>query len=185
MIRAENISSSRDATLERFLSVGQLKLARYRWAWRKRAVVESANDYAAFFSLVDVVNGTSASYVSQVEGQVDVDAWLRVFALQHISNWDAYGFGRGKNSYLYLPRDGRWKIIPWDIDFVLGSGGDGPTADVFGSVDPVISKLWNTPAFLRMYWRAFQDAVNGPDLLAEKIGPLLDARRAGGQRFRC
>ncbi|MCC7375888.1 MAG: lamin tail domain-containing protein [Verrucomicrobiales bacterium] len=169
---------SRDATLERFLSVGQLKLARYRWAWRKRAVVESANDYAGFFSLVDVVNGTGANYVSQVEGQVDVDAWMRAFALQHVvGNWDAYGYNRGKNSYLYLPRDSRWKIIPWDIDFVLGSGGDGPTADVFGSVDPVISKLWNTPAFLRMYWRAFQDAVNGP-LLAEKIGPLLEGRYA-------
>lgn len=169
---------SRDATLERFLSGGQLKLARYRWAWRKRAVVESANDYAAFFSMVDALNGTGAGFVTQVESQVDVDAWMRVFALQHIvGNWDAYGYNRGKNSYLYQPVGGRWQIIPWDIDFVLGSDSDGPTTDVFGSVDPVISKLWNTPAFLRVYWRAYQDAVNGP-LLAERIGPLLDARRA-------
>ncbi|MBL9139337.1 MAG: lamin tail domain-containing protein, partial [Verrucomicrobiales bacterium] len=173
-----NFVFSRDATLERFLSAGQLKLARYRWAWRKRAVVESANDYAAFFSMVEALNGTSAGFVAQVENQVDVDAWMRVFALQHIvGNWDAYGYNRGKNSYLYLPTGGRWRMIPWDIDFVLGSSSDGPTTDVFSSVDPIISKLWNTPAFVRVYWRAFQDAVNGP-LQAERIGPLLDGRRA-------
>jgi hypothetical protein len=174
-----NFVFARDATLQRFTTAGgDLKLARYRWAWRRRAVVESANDYGAFFRLVQAVNAGDAALATQVESQVDVENWMRLFALQHIvGNWDAYGHGRGKNSYLYLPRNGRWQVIPWDIDFVLGSGSDGPTTDVFGSVDPMISRLWETPVFRRMYWRAFQDAVAGP-LREEAIGPVLDGRYA-------
>ncbi|MCC6231712.1 MAG: lamin tail domain-containing protein, partial [Verrucomicrobiales bacterium] len=173
-----NFIAQRDATLQRFTSGGQLKLARYRWAWRKRAVADSANDYREFLAMVSALNGTGSTYVAQVESLVDVDAWMRVFALQHIvGNWDAYGYNRGKNGYLYLPVGGRWKMMPWDIDFVLGSNSDPSNADVFGSNDPTVVKLWNTPAFRRVYWRAFQDAINGP-LRDENIGPLLDARYA-------
>ncbi|MBL9129230.1 MAG: CotH kinase family protein, partial [Verrucomicrobiales bacterium] len=170
---------ARDATLERFTTLGGgLKQARYRWAWRKRAVARSANDYRAFLQLVDTVANASANTAPRIEGFVDIENWMRTFALQHIvGNWDAYGHSRGKNSYLYLPTGGRWKIIPWDIDFVLGSSSDGPTADVFGSVDPVVSRLWNVPPFRRAYWRAFQDAVDGP-LAPENIDRLLDARYA-------
>lgn len=170
---------NRDATLERFTTAGgDLKLARYRWAWRKRAVQESANDYTEFKRLVSAINGPANTYAPLFDNLTDVDEWMHAFALQHVvGNWDAYGYGRGKNSYLYLPSGGRWQIIPWDIDFVLGSGGDGPTSDVFGSVDPRISVLWDTPVFRRMYWRAFQDAIDGP-LRAEAIGPVLDGRYA-------
>jgi hypothetical protein len=168
---------SRDATLQPFTTTGgALKLARYRWSWRKRAVVKSANDYDSFFQLVQTVNGSGPSYPDQVANIMDVDTWMRVFALQHIvGNWDAYGHGRGKNAYVYLPTGGRWTMIPWDIDFVLGSGSDGPTADVFSANDPVVGDLWSTPAIARMYWRAFQDAVNGP-LREGAIGPVLDGR---------
>ncbi len=168
---------SRDATLERFATLGgSLKLARYRWAWRKRAVTRSANDYEDFFQLVQAVNGSGSTFVPRVSSLADIDGWMRDFALQHIvGNWDAYGSGRGKNSYLYLPTGGRWQIIPWDIDFVLGSGSEGPTADIFGANDPIVGKLWGTPEFRRMYWRAFQDAVNGP-LRESEFLPLIEAR---------
>jgi regulation of enolase protein 1 (concanavalin A-like superfamily) len=170
---------SRDATLERFTTLGgQLKQARYRWAWRKRAVANSANDYSSLLQLVDTVANPSPSSAPRIEAFVDIENWMRTFALQHIvGNWDAYGHSRGKNSYLYLPTGGRWKVIPWDIDFVLGLSSDGPTADVFSSVDPVVTRLWNVPAFRRAYWRAFLDAVNGP-LAPEAIEPVLDGRHA-------
>jgi len=170
---------TRDATLQRFTTLGgALKQARYRWAWRKRAVQRSANDYAAFLQLVETVANATTATTARIDGFVDIENWMRTFALQHIvGNWDAYGHGRGKNSYLYLPTGGRWKIIPWDIDFVLGSSSDGPTTDVFGSVDPVVTRLWNVPAFRRTYWRAYLDAVQGP-LAPENIDTLLNARYA-------
>jgi len=170
---------SRDATLQRFTTLdGALKQARYRWAWRKRAVQRSANDYSALLQLVETLANASTSTAPRIQALVDIENWMRTFALQHIvGNWDAYGHGRGKNSYAYLPTGGRWKILPWDIDFVLGLSSDGPTTDVFGSVDPVVSQLWTVPVFRRAYWRAFQDAVNGP-LAPENIDALLDARYA-------
>jgi hypothetical protein len=168
-----------DATLQRFTTAGGgLKLARYRWDWRRRAVQDSANNYTNLFALVTAVNLSGTSYVPQVENQVDVENWMRVFALQHIvGNWDAYGYSRGKNSYLYKPTQGKWWIVPWDIDFVLSHNSDGPSTDVFGANDPVVTKMWGTPALVRPYWRAFRDAVDGP-LRSEQIAPVLEARYA-------
>ena len=86
-----------DATLQRFLSGGQYKLARYRWAWRKRAIDGSANNYTNLFDLVTAVNTTGTNYVPQVENLVNVPNWMATFALQRIvGNWDSYGFNRGK-----------------------------------------------------------------------------------------
>jgi len=170
---------SRDATLQSFTTLGgEYKLARYRWAWRKRAVVDSANNYQNFFDLVTAANRSGSALVTQMENLVDVENWMGIFALQHIvGNWDAYGYNRGKNAYIYKPVNGRFGMVPWDIDFVLGSGSDGPSTDIFGVNDPVISKLYNTPAFRRVYLRAFLTAVDGP-LQANRFDPMVDARYA-------
>lgn len=172
-----------DATLQKFTTTGgAIKLARYRWDWRKRAVQDSANNYTNLFNLVNAVNDTSSSYTAQVENLVDVNEWMRTFALQHIvGNWDAYGHGRGKNSYLYKPNDGRWVVIPWDIDFVLGLQSDATNADIFGTNDPTIARMYSHPPFQRAFWRAMQDACDGP-LKVASIGPLLDARHQSLQR---
>src|SRR5207249_2879928 len=75
-----------DATLEDFTTTGGAKkLARYRWNWRKRAVNDSANDYANLFSLVDAVNSPQPDpYFSRTDALVDVEEWARVFAVEHI-----------------------------------------------------------------------------------------------------
>jgi hypothetical protein len=169
--------SSVDATLQRFTTTGGvLKLARYRWDWRKRAVQDSANNYTNLFELVDAVNAPDAEYTRRVENLVDVEQWMRVFAVEHIvGNWDAYGYNRGKNMYAYKPTEGRWSMMAWDIDFVLGLGSDGPTTDLFGCNDPTITRMYNHPAFRRAYWRAVEDAVNGP-LVAANVAALVDAK---------
>lgn len=175
----DSFTFSRDATLEKFTTTGgAYKLARYRWAWRKRAVADSANNYTNLFNLVTAVNLTGSALVPQVENQVDVENWMRVFALQHIvGNWDAYGYNRGKNCYIYKPVNGRFGMIPWDIDMVLGSGSDGPTTDIFGANDPIVTRLWNTPAFRRVYLRAYWDAVAGP-LQNARFDPIVDGRHS-------
>lgn len=170
-----------DATLQNFTTTGGAKkLARYRWCWRKRAVKDSANAYYNLFDLVDAVNNpNAAAYTQQTEALVDVEQWMRVFCIQHVvGNWDAYSYARGKNMYAYKPREGKWQMWSWDIDFVLGSGSDGPQTDMFGGVnDPTISRMLNHPPFRRAYYRAMEDAVNGP-LLSTKVNPVLDARYA-------
>lgn len=169
--------SPRDATLQKFTTTGgQIKLARYRWDWRKRAVQDSSNNYTNLFNLVEAANLTTTNYTTQLLNQADIEQWMRCFMVQHIvGNWDAYGYNRGKNCYAYKPIHGRWHMIPWDIDFVLGSGGDGPSTDIFGTNDPTIWQMYNEPTFQRACWRAIRDACDGP-LKEENFGPLLDAK---------
>ncbi len=169
--------SNVDATLQKFTTTGgALKLARYRWDWRLRSPKDSASNYTNLFALVEAANREDAAYTEQVENQVDIEEWMRVFAVEHaVGNWDAYGYNRGKNMYAYKPGDGRWIMMPWDIDFVLGSSSDGTSTDVFGVNDPVISRMYNHPPFQRAYWRAFRDIVSGP-FVADNMGPILDQR---------
>ena len=168
---------NQDATLQKFTTSGGVhKLARYRWDWRKRAIQDSSNNFTNLFNLVDAVNSEGASYTQRVENLVEVEEWMRTFALQHIvGNWDAYGYARGKNSYVFKPEGGRWVVMPWDIDFVLGLSSDGVTTDLFGTNDPMLARMYNHPPFRRAFWRAIQLACDGP-LLESRMGPLLNAR---------
>lgn len=170
---------NRDATLERFTTTGDvLKPARYRWSWRKRAIEGSANDFSNLFNLVNAVNAPEPGYVAAVESLVDVNEWMRVFALQRIvGNWDSYGFGRGKNAYLYKRDTGPNRLFAWDIDFVLGSGSNGPTDGLWGGQDPAVNRMFDTPAFRRLLWAAYREAVDGP-MRARNVGPQLAARYA-------
>lgn len=170
---------SRDATLQPFTTVGgAYKLPRYRWSWRKRAVVHSANDYTSLFDLVTAINQAGQEQITRLQNLVDMENWMGIFALQHIvGNWDAYGYDRGKNAYIYKPVNGRFGMVPWDIDFVLGSGSDSATTDIFGANDPTITRLWDVAPFRRMYLQAFLRAVDGP-LQNSRFDPLVDGRYA-------
>ncbi|MBI3416210.1 MAG: lamin tail domain-containing protein [Verrucomicrobia bacterium] len=169
-----------DATLQKFTTTGGTKkLARYRWNWRKRAVNDSANAYTNLFQLVDAVNSSGGAFVTQTEALMNVEEWMRVFCVEHlVGNWDSYGYSRGKNMYAYKPENGPWQLLAWDIDFVLGSSSNAADSDMFGGVnDPMVTKLLNNPRFRRAYFRAMEDAVNGP-LVSTTVGPLLDAKYA-------
>jgi hypothetical protein len=168
-----------DATLGSFITSGGVKkTARYRWNWRPRAINETANNFTNLFALVDAVNGPTSyePYTTQVGNLVDMERWMRALAYERIAgNWDSYGYGRGKNMYAYKPRNSGWVLMPWDIDFVFNYGADGPTAGLFGGNEPLVNRMKDHPPFQRVFWRALEDAVNGPMVLAN-ITPILTAK---------
>jgi hypothetical protein len=151
-------------------------LGAYRFMWRKRAVSpgESASDYRSFFQLLDAVSPTGI-YTELATNPIpdpealnavaDIEQWMRIFAVQHaVGNWDSYGYERGKNAFTYKPANGRFQMWTWDIDFTLGLGGHAATTSLFAlgnDGDRRVQGMWNTPVFLRMYWRAFDDMING------------------------
>ncbi|MCI0540109.1 MAG: lamin tail domain-containing protein, partial [Verrucomicrobiales bacterium] len=174
--------SNVDASLQLFTTTGgEKKLARYRWAWRKRALQDSANDYAQLFTLVDAVNTPDPdAYTTIVESLVDVDEWARAIALRHVvGDWDAYGYDRGKNMYAYKPPNGKWQLLHWDIAFAFGLG-HGTSHDVFDTIEPVIRRMFSHPPFRRLYFQALQEALDGP-MKNENIDPIIDARSVGLQ----
>ena len=151
--------------LDQFLDPdGNKKTARYRWNWRPRAVKKSANNYTDMFTLVDAVNlPDPKSFLAAVSVVVDVDHWMRTFAMNDLASyWDAFGNPNSKNTYLYKPDQSGWKLFSWDFDVGLGVFNDEPQAPLFpDNVDPAIKRMYGTPELLRPYWGALDEAVNG------------------------
>ncbi len=165
------------ATMTDYRTTGGVKKkARYRWNFPRHGVGGSANNYTNWFALVDALNAQT-NYTSGVEALVDVEQWMRVFAYEHlVNNWEAFGFSHGVNMFAYKGRQGRWTLIPNDVDIsFLGS-----PSDLFSVDDPVLQRMVDHPPFRRAYWRALQDAADGP-LQSVQVNALCDPRYAALQ----
>ena len=167
---------------------GQKSAARYRWNFRPRAA-EAPNDFTNLFALADAVATDVPGpepYTSSALALMNVPQWMRVFALQHMAgNWDSYGYRRGKNMYTYKPQDSRWELLLWDVQLVFGKSSDSASQYLFdlGNPDatdqyePMIARMYGHPPFVREFWAALGDLVNGP-MLPENYSPIMDARFA-------
>jgi hypothetical protein len=172
-------------TLEIFNTTGGVKkTARYRWNWRPRSVDGTANNYTDLFNLVDAVNAPDSGYIPAVRNVVDVDHWMRTFAMNDLASfWDAFGNPNSKNTYLYKPENSGWKLMCWDFDVGLGVANDPVDAPLFAVNDPTIARIYQTPALVRPYWAALEEALDsffqvGP---GTEINALLDAKFAAFQ----
>ena len=161
---------------------GVKKREKYRWNWMFRST-DRRNDYTNIFALVDAVNSASPQpYTAAVSGLVDVEEWMRIFATEHIIvNFDAYGHDIGKNMYAYLPPNGKWQLYMFDLDWAMLAGNPrsstyaASSATLFNAEDPTITRMYAFPPFARAYWRAVQDAVNGP-MQATNCNPVMDVK---------
>jgi hypothetical protein len=167
------------ATLERFTSPpgGPYKLARYRWIFQQRPPGTTANNFTNLFDLATAANATGTSFVPNLLNLADIEQWMRCEVFDRaMGNWDAWGFNVGQNMFLYKQPGQKWSMIPWDIDFTFGRG-NGPGDALWGTGnEPVLQRMYDTPAFTRMLWRAYLDIVNGP-YLPQHYSPQIDARR--------
>ncbi len=176
---AASAFTANGASLDRVTTTGGVKkLAHYRWTWAKRALTGSASDYTNLFALVDTVNTTLSgpAYAQRLEPVVDVDNWLRTYAVEHIvGNNDSYAYGGGQNMFAYRPAGDTWKLLIWDIDFAFASLA--PDSDLFNVGGRNIGPDLTYPGYRRRYWQILQEAANGP-LLAANANPVLDAKYA-------
>lgn len=169
-------SGAVSATMEPFKNKsGNLDLARYRWNWQLRAL-DSANNYTNFFKLVESINA-SGDFVPGLMALADMDEWMHLFAYHRVmGNWDSWTFNVGQNMYLYRQPGDKWRLLPWDIDFVLGLG-NGTTDALSDGQDPVMNvRAYANPTFRRMMMRAYQEAIAGP-MQPSRYGPQIDSRR--------
>jgi hypothetical protein len=139
----------------------------YRWGFEKRSHRENDNWNHLFdFAVAMNTSSSSSRYEQAIESVIHPEHFAKVLALRHaVGDWDSYGYNRGKNNYFYyaLP-EGKWYLLPWDIDFTLGSG-NGPTTNLF-SVNsgqfPEVNQFVRYPKYRQMYEQALADLVNGP-----------------------
>jgi hypothetical protein len=138
----------------------------YRWHFEKRSHPEN-DTWQHLYELAVALNTQSASttYERGIEAKLDPQHFTMMLALRHaVGDWDSYGYTRGKNNVFYyaLP-EGKWYLLPWDIDFTLGSGR-GSSSSLFEVTNefPEIVQFLNYPKYRQMYYDAFQELVDGP-----------------------
>ena len=183
MSDSAGLTADPEPELQLFTTTGGLKKReKYRWNFMFRSTGLRDN-YTNIFALVDAVNSAAPQpYTASVMGLVDVEEWMRIFATEHIIvNFDAYGHEIGKNMYAYLPENGKWQLYMFDLDWAMlaaplhNSTYAASSAPLFNAEDPTITRMFGHPPFARAYWRAVQDAVNGP-MQAAYCNPVLDAK---------
>ncbi len=156
---------------------GSKKPAYYRFNWKPRSIDRTANDYSQVFALIDAANTPDPGYETTLGSVVDMDNWMRTFAMNDLASfWDSFGNPNSKNAYVYKPQRSGWKIMSWDFDVGLGVFNDPPNAPLFASnVDPVIVRMYDTPSFVRHYWRAMDEAL-GSFFTPAGVTPFLADR---------
>jgi hypothetical protein len=160
---------------------GVKKVPRYRYCFEIRRTPDSDSDFTNVFSLVDAASSYGTpNYVANLENMANMENWMRVFAADHAAGcWDSFGSQNGQNLYGYIGALGtKYTLMMWDLETVFGqNGGWAPGQDLLtvNGEDPNMQNIYNTPAFLRMYWRALQILVNGP-LNVANSEPLLMAK---------
>ena len=161
---------------------GVKKMARYRYNFLIRRTPVSANDFTNVYSLVDAANSYGTpNYVANLENIADMENWMRVFAANHAAgNWDSFGAQNGQNLYGYVGTLGtKYSLMMFDFNIVIGdqnfSWGPGQNLLAYNGGDQGMAAIYSNPTFLRMYWRALGELVNGP-LAASNSTPLLTAK---------
>ena len=160
---------------------GVKKVARYRYNFLSRRTPDSESNFTNVFNLIDAASSSgTANYVANMENMADMENWMRVFAANHAAgNWDAIGGSTGQNVYGYVGTQGtKYSLLMWDFNLIIGNSQawlPGQNLFTLNGEDPNMSVIYNTPVFLRMYWRALQELVNGP-LDPANSGPLLAAK---------
>jgi len=137
-------------------------------------------DYSRLREFIVWVNRSSdADFEKGLPERFDLNAFLRYLVVTNFtSQWDGYP-NRGKNFWLYLnPADGRWSMIPWDIDATFQStpwclDNMGPSAGLFfmewpakycpNALEtrsrPLLERVMKVPAWKRMYIGEYQKAL--------------------------
>jgi hypothetical protein len=149
---------------------------------------EEYNDWSDLINLTNVLdNAPDETYSAQVEAVVDLDQWIKWFAVHNLigNNETNLGNGRGDDYRLYMGiKDPRAKLIVHDMDTVLGLGSSPNDAQdsIFRAADPVhlpiIERFLKHPDFVWRYYAELKElceTVFSP----EQFDPVVD-RVLGG-----
>ncbi|MHA3774016.1 lamin tail domain-containing protein [Verrucomicrobiota bacterium sgz303538] len=132
----------------------------HRWHWLIQNN-EEVDDYSGLMTWLSAFGRSSvadAQYFSDTAAMMDVDEWLRSFAVEMLFGiGDNYGGGDVyHNAIVYQrPTDGRWMFFPHDMDFTFAND----VASAFNA-NSDLRKLIGTPANARAYYGHLQDLCN-------------------------
>jgi hypothetical protein len=131
----------------------------YRWLFLL-GNNRTQDDYSRLIPAVKTFSLTGAALDAAVEQTLDVDQWMRVFALSSLGGVrDAYhvvGADNHHNLRVYVrPDDGKLLALPWDWDNLFNS----PTGPLFSPTANNLARIVNRPQNLRAYYGHLQDMI--------------------------
>ncbi|WP_372798485.1 lamin tail domain-containing protein, partial [Pontiella sp.] len=161
---------------------GNLHAPRYRWTWGPRSYGDTGgNDFSAVLSLIEAAN-SGADMTGRMLAEADMEEWMRVWALRKaVGDLDHFGCHIAQNMYMYKPTEGRWALMIWDMNHLLGNNlSFGPGRGLFPDVsdygdDTTLTAVYENPAFRRMSLRAYKEIASGP-FAGPEIDQWLDVR---------
>jgi len=138
------------------------------------------NDWSDFIQLLDVLNhAPDATYTESVRAVLNVDQWMRYFAINTLldNRENSLGNGEGDDFGLYRgTRDTRFVLVPYDMDAVLGRGTRSETyADGLWRMThiAVIDRFMKNPEFVPLYFHHL-DQLAQSFFSPEQMNPFLD-----------
>lgn len=140
----------------------------YRWSTMIRNN-RARDDYSRYLALAHTFSLSGAALQQSVPSVMDVDEWMRVFALLSLFGiGDAYTQGNPHNLNLYVrPSDQRILAFPYDWDFFFALDS---TAPLWG--DQNLSKIIALPVWTRLFHGHLLDLIEttfNPNYLAPWI----------------
>jgi len=132
---------------------GNKELYRYNFIIKNH---RDEDDYARFIPMSKAFNLSGAQLDQQTKLTMDVDQWMRAYALVSLSGvGDMYTFGNNHNWMNYLrPSDQKMLYFPWDMDFSFNSG---PTSGLIGNQR--FANVVSLPGNLRCFYAHIQDHI--------------------------
>lgn len=141
---------------------------------------EMENDWTKFIEFIDFLNNsTNAEFESGIEAIFDLDEYLRILAIDILTNnWDSY-VEHGRNWYMYYePKTDKIHWLPWDYNFAFDRGS-------IGSVDlPIllnnnekilVKRILEVPEF-RVRYLNYMCEVLEINFTESRLNPVLDAQ---------
>ena len=116
-----------------------------------------ADDYQRFIQFASALSLSGDALDRQTRGLMDVDAWMRAWALVTLCGvGDSYTFGNNHNLLMYVrPTDNRVVPFPVDMDFAFVRGA---TDGLVGGQN--LSRVINLPANLRLFYGHIVEIVD-------------------------
>ncbi|MBE7557588.1 lamin tail domain-containing protein [bacterium] len=146
-------------------------LAYYRQYYVQRTDEETP-DHEALIALTRVFSTTDDAYFeSELPRRIDLDEWLRWFAVKTVLNDDEGGLSNysGDDYLIYRrPSDGRFILIGWDLDSVM----QDPYGVIYRQSLASVRRLLRSPAFAARYLRYVVElaaSVGAPQELGSRL----------------
>ena len=144
-----------------------------------------ADDWADLIALTDALNNSPAgTYFDDVSQVVDIDQWVHYLAVDALMGNQEGGLTSAKGDDYALYRgviDPRFKLVPHDLDTLMGGGNVGPSFNrslfVYDGLNG-LNEFLNDPDIVPLYYKAFLDLIETRFNPAE-LDPILD-RAIGG-----